>query len=119
MDDSVTKLKVLLVDDQALVRTALAELIQAADQMEVVASTGNLQVGTATCPAGKKAVSGGAFPIFDGGLSGTVDLVAIHVSRPFTFTNPNDSWNVHLIESSPDNVTTWHVITYAVCVTVA
>jgi len=26
---------------------------------------------------------------------------------------------VHLIESSPDNVTTWHVITYAVCVTVA
>jgi len=43
MDDSVTKLKVLLVDDQALVRTALAELIQAADQMEVVASTGNLQ----------------------------------------------------------------------------
>jgi DNA-binding NarL/FixJ family response regulator len=43
MEDSVTKVKVLLIDDQALVRTALAELLQAAEPIEVVASTGNIE----------------------------------------------------------------------------
>lgn len=43
MDDSVAKIKVLLVDDQALVRTALAELIQTAEHLDVVASTGDIQ----------------------------------------------------------------------------
>jgi DNA-binding NarL/FixJ family response regulator len=43
MDDSVAKVRVLLIDDQALVRTALAELIEAAGCMEVVASTGDIQ----------------------------------------------------------------------------
>jgi hypothetical protein len=81
-------------------------------------SAANLQVHTATCPAGKKAISGGAFPILDTGLSGTVDLVAIHVSRPFSmpFGNPNDSWNIHAIETAPENFTTWHLQVYAVCV---
>jgi len=43
MDDLDTKVKVLLVDDQALVRTALAALLQAAEPIEVVASTGDIQ----------------------------------------------------------------------------
>jgi DNA-binding NarL/FixJ family response regulator len=43
MEDSIAKVKLLLVDDQALVRTALAELLQAAEPIEVVASTGDLQ----------------------------------------------------------------------------
>jgi hypothetical protein len=81
-------------------------------------SASNTQVHSATCPPGKKAISGGAFPILDTGLSGTVDRVAIHVSRPFTFPfgNPDDSWNIHAIETAPDNVTTWHLRVYAVCV---
>jgi hypothetical protein len=33
--------------------------------------------------------------------------------------NPDDRWNVHLIETAPDNSTTWPVLTCAVCVTVA
>jgi hypothetical protein len=73
------------------------------------------QVGTATCPSGKKAISGGAFPILDTGTSGIVNRVAIHVSRPLTLFNTNDSWNVHAFETIPDNFTTWHLRVYAVC----
>ena len=43
MDDLVSKVKVLLVDDQALVRTALAALLQAGERVEVVASSGDIQ----------------------------------------------------------------------------
>jgi hypothetical protein len=77
------------------------------------ASSANYQVHTATCPAGKKAISGGAFPILDTGVSGIVNLVAIHVSRPFTLSNSMDSWNIHAVETSPDNITTWHLHVYA------
>lgn len=91
--------------------------------MQVVTANGpssnaNLQVVTATCPAGKKAISGGAFPIFDTGVSGIVDRVAIRVTRPLTVFSSNDSWNVHAFETSQDNFTTWHLQVYAVCVTV-
>src|SRR6266498_3273925 len=47
-----------------------------------------------TCPVGKKAVGGGGFAIFDTGVSGTVDSIAIHVSTPITLANPNDTWDV-------------------------
>jgi hypothetical protein len=83
------------------------------------ASSANYQVHTATCPAGKKAISGGAFPILDTGVSGIVNLVAIHVSRPFTLSNSMDSWNIHAVETSPDNITTWHLHVYAMCAFVA
>jgi two-component system, NarL family, response regulator NreC len=42
MEDSVANVRLLLIDDQALVRTALAELLQAAEPIEVVASTGDI-----------------------------------------------------------------------------
>jgi len=43
MDDFVTKIKVLLVDDQPLVRTALTELLQGSERIEIVASAGDIQ----------------------------------------------------------------------------
>ena len=42
MDDCLGKLRVVLVDDQALIRTALADLIQASEGMEVVGTAGKL-----------------------------------------------------------------------------
>jgi len=54
MEDPVANVRVLLVDDQSLVRTALVELLQAAPQIEVVASAGEIQeairLADAVCP---------------------------------------------------------------------
>jgi len=79
-------------------------------------TTQDYKVQAATCPAGKKAVGGGGFPAFGSvGISGVVDLVAIHASIPFTVASANDSWLVHAVETSPDNLTTWHLSAYVVC----
>jgi hypothetical protein len=80
-------------------------------------SAANSQLGVATCPAGKKAVGGGALPVLDTGISGIVDLVAVHAEFPLTVTNTNDSWDVQAVETQPDNLTTWHLVVWAVCVT--
>jgi hypothetical protein len=76
-------------------------------------------VTVATCPAGRKAVGGGGFVVFDTGVSGVVNRVAIHASVPFTFATADDSWDVQAVETAPDNFTTWHLIAYAVCVSVS
>jgi len=82
-------------------------------------STADLQVQVATCPAGKNVVSGGGFPVFDTGISGIVDRVAIHASVPLSLFRSNDTWDVQAVETTPDNFTTWHLVVWAVCATVA
>ena len=76
------------------------------------------KVQTATCPAGKRAISGGGFQVFDTGVSGTVDRVAIHVTVPISLFNDGDTWDVQAVETAPDNFTTWHLVAVAVCVVV-
>ena len=87
------------------------EIVRAAG----TASTANFQVQVATCPTGKKVVSGGGFPVFDTGVSGVVDLVAIHASVPISLSNSDDTWDVQAIETQPDNFSTWHLVVWAVC----
>jgi hypothetical protein len=90
--------------------------------VEVVRSTGpsdlaDSKVQVATCPAGKRAISGGGNPVFgSNGISGTVELVAIHASFPLTLST-GDSWDVQAVETNPDTITTWSLTAYAVCVT--
>lgn len=50
-------------------------------------------------------------------VSGIVDLVAIHASLPLALSNGTDNWDVQAVETSPDNITTWSLVAYAVCVT--
>lgn len=77
---------------------------------------GALVIQVATCPAGKKAISGAGFPVLDTGVSGTVDRVAIHFSGPTSLNNDNDTWDIQAFEAAPDNFTTWHLVVSAVCV---
>jgi hypothetical protein len=77
-----------------------------------------LKSQVATCPAGKKVTGGGGFPIFDTGVSGTVSVVALRISTPFTVRNENDSWLVHAFETQPDNFTNWRLRSVAVCASV-
>jgi hypothetical protein len=91
---------------------------------EIVASDSpsnnfDLKIQVATCPGGKKAVGGGGFPIFDTGVSGIVDVIAIKVSIPFTVSSNSDSWLVHAFETRPDNFSTWHLRAVAVCASVS
>ncbi|MFC4016458.1 hypothetical protein ACFOW4_00630 [Micromonospora sp. GCM10011542] len=72
----------------------------------------------ATCPAGKQVVGGGSFVVFDTGVSGVADRVAVHTSLPLSLNGPNDSWDVQAFEAVPDNFTTWHLVVRAVCVPV-
>ncbi|HEX8345801.1 MAG TPA: collagen-like protein [Actinoplanes sp.] len=80
-------------------------------------STANTQVTAATCPVGKKVVSGGASVSFAAGVRGVADRVAIHTSVPFTSFTGADAWTVHAVETAPDNTTAWHLNVSAVCIT--
>jgi hypothetical protein len=91
---------------------------------EVVRTSGassnfDFKVQAATCPAGKKAVGGGGSTSFETGISGVADSVAIHRSTPFSVNSPDDSWLVHAIETAPDNITTWTLSAWAVCLSVS
>ena len=65
----------------------------------------------ATCPAGKKVLSGGGFPVLDTGISGVVDAIALHGSVPLN----DNAWVIQAVNANPDGVTTWHLVAYAVC----
>jgi hypothetical protein len=82
-------------------------------------TTADFKVQVATCPAGKKAVSGGGYTVFDTGVSGVEEFVAIHSSVPISLNNDSDTWDVQAIETIPDNFTTWHLVAVAVCATVS
>lgn len=81
-------------------------------------STADWQVQTASCPAGKVVVGGGGFPSFgDAGVSGVAETVAIHSSGPLQLNSDTyDTWNVQAVETEPDNITTWHLVVWAICV---
>jgi hypothetical protein len=81
-------------------------------------STDSIQRGDATCPAGKKVLSGGGYPTFDAGQSPDFYQIAIHASRPLTTVSPNDTWHVEAVttETRPDLA--WHLVVFAVCATV-
>jgi hypothetical protein len=64
-----------------------------------------------TCPAGKKVLSGGGYPVFDSGISGIITRVAVHRSFP----SNEGSWVVSFVNPEPDGASTWHVVGYAVC----
>lgn len=65
----------------------------------------------ATCPAGKKVLSGGGFPVLDTGISGVVEEIALHRSVPLG----DNAWVIDAVNPNPDGVTTWHLVAYAVC----
>lgn len=81
-------------------------------------STADYQAQVATCPTGKKILGGGGYPAFDTGVNGLVNLVAIHASAPNSLFGDNDAWDVQAFETSPDNVTRWHLVVWAVCASV-
>jgi hypothetical protein len=78
----------------------------------------DLKVQAATCPTGKKAVGGGGSTSFGTGTSGVADDVAIHLTAPFSSGTENDSWLVHAIETTSDDVTTWSLSAYVICLSV-
>ncbi|MEA2972482.1 MAG: hypothetical protein QOG82_940 [Actinomycetota bacterium] len=80
-----------------------------------LSSTVDSKSQAATCPAGKKAVGGGGSTSFDTGISGVAESVAIHRSTPFTSISQDDAWVVQAVETSPDNITTWTLSAWAVC----
>jgi hypothetical protein len=80
-------------------------------------SRATFQVQVATCPAGKKAISGGGVVHFDTGVSGVADLVAVHSSVPISLNADDDTWDVQAVETSSDTFTTWHLAVFAVCIT--
>jgi hypothetical protein len=73
------------------------------------------QAMTASCPAGKQAVAGGGQPVFDSGISGYFDLIALHASRP---TFDGKGWNVQAVDPNVNQGTGWHLTVYAVCAAV-
>jgi Collagen triple helix repeat (20 copies) len=82
-------------------------------------STADDKVQVATCPDGKTVVGGGGGPVFGpAGVSGTVDLVAVHASFPLQLLHGSvyDTWDVQAVETSPDTITQWHLVAYAICV---
>jgi hypothetical protein len=82
-------------------------------------SNANSKAQAATCSPGKKAVGGGGSTTLQAGISGVENLVAIHLSQPFTMNSENDSWLVQAVETSPDNLTTWTLSAWAVCLAVS
>ena len=91
---------------------------------EVVRANGefnsaDFKAQSATCPGGKKAVGGGGSTSFGTGLSYVESNVAIHRSAPFTTNSDNDSWLVHAVETTPDDLSTWRLSAYAICLSVS
>ena len=80
--------------------------------------TADLKVQAATCPTGKKAVGGGGSTSFGTGISGVASRVALHLSAPFSSASENDSWLVHAVETTSDNLTTWRLSAYVICLSV-
>ena len=78
--------------------------------------TGDQKSFSAVCPAGKKAISGGATVFADTGSAFVGDRAAIHASFPATTFGPNDTWAVQAVETASDTSSTWHLKVYAVCV---
>jgi hypothetical protein len=70
-----------------------------------------IEVLTASCPAGKKVLGGGGFPVLDAGFSGVVDNISVHESLPLNDT----TWDFQMVSANPDGVTKWHLVAYAVC----
>jgi hypothetical protein len=70
---------------------------------------------TAACPTGKKAVGGGGQPVFDSGITGFSDLIALHASRP---TPDGSGWNVQAEDPNVNQNTGWHLTVYAICAAV-
>lgn len=92
---------------------------------EVVRTSGETNTAdgkaqAATCPSGKKAVGGGGSVSSGGtGSSGVVASVAIHLTRPFSVVSENDSWLVQAVETAPDNITTWGLNAFVICLSVS
>jgi hypothetical protein len=73
----------------------------------------------ATCPAGKQAISGGGYVVFDSGITGVAEDVAIRASTPISQHSTDDSWDVQVFETVTDNnLTKWHLVVTAVCANV-
>jgi hypothetical protein len=85
------------------------QIVTASTNPTVGATT---QAMTAACPAGKMAIGGGGQPVFDSGISGYFDLIALHASRP---TFDGTGWNVQAADPNLEQGTGWHLVVYAVC----
>jgi collagen triple helix repeat protein len=74
---------------------------------------------TAYCPAGKHAVGGGAYPLFDGpfypGSSDWIFFITINTSRPVL---DGAGWTVTAADPNYSKLTQWHLEVYAICATV-
>ena len=97
---------------------------EGASGYEVVRANGETDAAdskaqAATCPAGKKAVGGGGSTSWGTGISSVADTVAIHMTRPFTRNSENDSWVVHAIETTADDITTWTLSAFVICLSVS
>lgn len=75
-------------------------------------STAHVQTVAVDCPAGKHVLGGGNYITFDAGISGEVDLVAVHFSGPY---NNNTGWDVEAVMTYTSAISTWHLSTFAIC----